>query len=156
MIAVSTLAGGGLLGCTAADGNNADGGAGTGGSGGSGSGGTGGTTLSDGAIIDTGYVGCLKGGAPTACPAPPVIWSQVEPIFQARCGNLCHNGATPDPTHPGETLWGLKDYAHVKDWYDTIRDQINTCEMPPPDAGVPMTVEERMAILEFIRCGLPQ
>jgi hypothetical protein len=30
------------------------------------------------------------------------------------------------------------------------------CSMPPADAGVPLTVEERWAILEFLYCGLPK
>jgi hypothetical protein len=157
VIAVSTLAGAVLLGCTAADDNNSDGGAGTGGSGGTGgTGGAGGTTLSDGAIIDTGYVGCLDGGAPMACPTPPVTYAKVEPIFQARCANICHNGMTPDPTNNNIPFWSLKDYQHVSDWRDTIRQVMVDCSMPPADAGVPLTVEERWAILEFLYCGLPK
>jgi len=142
-----------LAGCSGDDTGSPTGGAGSGGAGGAGGGG--GSAPIDGAVIDTGKVGCVD-TPPTACPTPPVTWSKVEPIFAARCGSLCHNGTTPNPNIPGDTLWGLKDYDHVKDWYDTIRDTINACQMPPPDAGVPMTVEERMAILEFIRCGLPQ
>jgi hypothetical protein len=85
-----------------------------------------------------------------------VTYGNVKPIFDARCVSICHNGTTPDPSAPGTNIWGLIDYAHIKDWSDTVRDTMASCEMPPADAGVPMTIEERRAILEFIRCGLPQ
>jgi hypothetical protein len=152
VVALSILAGTVLLGCTATNGNPPDGGAGSGGSGAGGSGGAGPT---DGAIIDTGYVGCVD-AAPTACPSPAVTYGNVEPIFQARCVNVCHNGTTPDPTMPGTLIWGFTDYEHVVSWQDTIRPAIINCTMPPVDAGVPLTVEERWAILEFIRCGAPK
>jgi hypothetical protein len=148
VVAVSTFAATVLLGCTAANGDTPDGGAGSGGSG------SGGSAPTDGGVLDTGCVGCVDGG-PTACPTPPVTYSKVQPIFQARCVSLCHNGTTPDPTMPG-TIWGFPDYEHVFSWYDTIRASVIDCSMPPPDAGVPLTVEERWAILEFIRCGLPK
>ena len=149
MVAVSTLAGAVLLGCTATNGDTPDGGAGSGGSG------SGGSGPSDGEVVDTGYVGCLD-AAPTACPAPVVTYAKVAPIFQARCASICHNGITPDPNNNNEPFWPLTTYKHVSDWQDTIRAAMVDCSMPPADAGVPITVEERWAILEFIRCGLPQ
>jgi hypothetical protein len=120
-------------------------------------GGSGGAGPTDGAVIDTGYVGCVDGG-PTACPTPPVTYAKVEPIFQARCVNVCHNDMTLDPNDPTmmAKIWGFTDYEHVVAWQDTIRADMISCAMPPPDAGVPLTVEERWAILEFIRCGLPK
>jgi hypothetical protein len=63
---------------------------------------------------------------------------------------------TPDPTNNNIPFWSLKDYQHVSDWRDTIRQVMVDCSMPPVDAGVPLTVEERWAILEFLRCGLPK
>ena len=135
----------------AGESSNSDAGAGAGGSGGGGSGGGG---AGDGS---TGTVGCLKmDQIPVACPSPPVTYSKVQPILQARCVSVCHNDKTPDPEHPGTTIWGFPDYQHVKDWQDTVRDTVGNCLMPPPDAGIPATIEERIAILEFIKCGLPQ
>ena len=100
---------------------------------------------------------CLKTEMlPTSCPTPPVTYSSVQPIFDARCVSVCHNDSTPDPSQPGAKIWGLTDYSHVQDWYREVRDTVANCTMPPPDAGVPVTIEERRAILEFIRCGLPK
>jgi uncharacterized membrane protein len=72
----------------------------------------------------------------------------VAPIFERRCTG-CHAG------NPGGS-WSLKDYGHVADWQDTIRSNLRDCSMPPPDAGIPMTLEERVSILTWIRCGLPR
>ena len=124
-----------------------------------GAGGTGGAGGSGGAVdaggSETGLVGCVA-EAPTACPDPPVKYGAVEGIFKARCVNVCHNGMTPDPNDPSMPIWGFTDYEHVSSWQDTIRAEVFRCSMPPQDAGVPMTVEERRAVLEFIRCGLPK
>ena len=135
-------------------GNTSDPAGGAGGAGGSGTT-TGGAGGGGGGM--SGTVGCLKMDMlPTSCPQPPVTYANVKPIFDARCVSICHNGNTPDPDHPGEKIWGLTDYSHVQDWYREVRDTVANCTMPPPDAGVPVTIEERRAILEFIRCGLPK
>lgn len=86
--------------------------------------------------------------APTACPDPAPRYADVSPLFESRCVR-CHNGTPGGP-------WSLADYAHVADWQDTIRSSLRDCSMPPPDAGVAMTVEERIAILTWIRCDLPK
>lgn len=86
--------------------------------------------------------------APTSCPSPAPRYADVAPIFESRCVR-CHAGEPGGP-------WSLADYGHVSDWQDTIRVSMRDCSMPPPDAGVPMTVEERVAILTWIRCGLPR
>jgi hypothetical protein len=126
---------------------NPDGGGGTGGSGGA-------MDASDG---PTGTVGCLTPmTTPTTCPSPPVTFANVQPFFQARCVNVCHNGVTPDPNIPGATIWPLMERAHILEWCDGIRALVADCSMPPPDAGVPMTIEERKAIVEFMRCECPK
>ena len=118
------------------------------GGGGGGNGGNGGTSVS---------LGCLKMDMlPVACPTPPVTYGMVQSVFQTRCVSACHNDRTPDPTKPGMTLWGLTDYEHVKEWTRTIRDTVGNCIMPPVDAGISMTIEDRIAILQFLSCGLPQ
>jgi uncharacterized membrane protein len=86
--------------------------------------------------------------APTSCPDPAPRYADVAPIFERRC-LTCHSGAPGGP-------WSLADYGHVADWQDTIRSSMRDCSMPPPDAGIPMTLEERVAILTWIRCGLPR
>src|SRR3954452_19961632 len=86
--------------------------------------------------------------APTVCPDPPPHWPGGEPIFQRRCV-LCSNGMIRGP-------WPLLQYEHVADWYDVVRAMLLDCSMPPPDAGVYMPDEDRIAILTWILCGLPQ
>ncbi len=85
--------------------------------------------------------------APTACPDPAPHYADVAPIFQRRC-IICHSGAVDGP-------WPLTNYEHIADWQDIIRGDMLDCTMPPVDAGVPITREERMAILTWIRCALP-
>ncbi len=82
--------------------------------------------------------------APTSCPSPAPRYADVQPIFQSRCVG-CHNGTTQQ--------WPLTSYQDVADWYDSVRDYVLTCAMPPPAANIPMTTEERTAILTWIRCG---
>lgn len=86
--------------------------------------------------------------APTSCPEPAPGYADVAPIFERRCV-ACHAGNPGGP-------WSLADYGHVSDWQDTIRSNVRDCSMPPSDAGIPMTLEERGAILTWIRCGLPR
>jgi hypothetical protein len=132
------------------NGGNPDGGGGAGGSGGTGGSG-GAMDASDGK--PPGTVGCLTPDTtPTTCPTPRVTFDDVKPIFQARCVSACHNGVTPDPNIPGATLWPLVERMHILDWQDSVRAMMADCSMPPPDAGVPMTIEDRRAIIEFIRC----
>jgi len=119
--------------------------------GGGGSGGSGAITDAGG---DTGKIACTMIEAPTSCPNPPVTYGKVEPIFLARCVSLCHGGKTIDPATDA-AIWAFTDYAHVVSWQDTVRPAVLTCSMPPVDAGVPITVEERRAILDWIRCGAP-
>jgi uncharacterized membrane protein len=71
----------------------------------------------------------------------------VQPIIQQRCVT-CHSGTTD--------LWPLTTYEHVADWYDVIPGEVVNCRMPPPDAGVAITNEERVAILTWLLCGFPQ
>jgi hypothetical protein len=139
-------------GCAGDDGGGAAGG--TGGTGGAGaSGGSGAITDAAGGTAG-GTVGCVT-EAPTACPNPPVNYSDVAPIFQKRCVDACHNDRTPDPNNLNTPIWGFTDFEHVVTWKATIRAEVFACSMPPPDAGIPVTIEERRAILEFLRC-LPQ
>jgi hypothetical protein len=98
----------------------------------------GGVTTDGGAIVCTVE-------APTVCPDPPPHYPDIQPIIQRACVP-CHQGL------PGGN-WPLLQYSHVADWQDIIRAQMLACTMPPPDAGVPISDEEREAILTWIRCG---
>jgi hypothetical protein len=86
--------------------------------------------------------------APTSCPEPAPRYADIGPIIQSRCV-ICHVGSRGGP-------WALVSYQHVADWHDLIRGVMLSCAMPPPDAGVPMTVEEREVILTWLRCGHPR
>lgn len=85
--------------------------------------------------------------APTACPTPAPHYPDVEPIFQQRCV-VCHSDHSD--------RWPLTTFNHVADWADQIHDDMLTCAMPPPQAMIPITTAERIAILTWIRCGFPQ
>ncbi|WP_394841819.1 hypothetical protein LZC95_32675 [Pendulispora brunnea] len=100
--------------------------------------------LSDGALPES----CKELAAPTECASPATTYAEVKPILEGRCIS-CHSGMPGGP-------WSLRDYEHVVDWSDTIRGEILGCSMPPLDAGVPITKEERLTILKWIRCGTPQ
>lgn len=103
--------------------------------------------LLDGAVRDGG-VTCVPPAPPTACPDPPVRYDDIRPILDARCVR-CHDTVQGGP-------WPLATYTHVADWQDIIRASMLDCTMPPLDAGVPMTTEERLTVLTWIRCGAPR
>lgn len=88
--------------------------------------------------------------APATCPDPPVRYADVAPILNQRCVETCHDGQT------AAGPWPLTDYPHVADWADAVRDQVLFCTMPPVDAGVPISDAERLAILNWVRCGAPE
>jgi uncharacterized membrane protein len=102
------------------------------------------------ASLDAGSVAAPECNVPlpTSCPDPKPHYPDVQPIFMKRCV-LCHNGTKGGP-------WPLTEYEHVADWYDTVQSEVHSCLMPPPDAGVPITLEEREKILSWIRCGYPR
>jgi len=99
------------------------------------------------AAIGDGHVECFV-TAPTSCPEPPVRYVDVAPVFQQHCVTSCHSGIADGP-------WPLTDYEHAADWWDIIRATMLNCSMPPIDAGSTITLEERLAILTWLRCGFP-
>ncbi|MET0795020.1 MAG: cytochrome c [Polyangiaceae bacterium] len=86
--------------------------------------------------------------APTACPDPATRYADVVDIFRSKCVS-CHYGAAGGP-------WPLTTYEDASDWKDTIRDDLLDCSMPPPDAGVELSDQDRRAILTWVRCGAGQ
>lgn len=87
--------------------------------------------------------------APAACPDPAPRYADVAPIIDQRCATPCHSGVPNGP-------WPLTDYAHVADWADAVRADLLDCSMPPADGGVPITTDDRTAVLTWIRCGAPE
>jgi hypothetical protein len=126
------------------------GGPGAGGSGGSGGGG------GSGANADAGSIACLANPLPIGCPTPAVTYGQVEGVLKRRCVDSCHNMMTPDPNKNNEPIWSLATYRHAVDWADTIRETINLCMMPPKEAQIPITVEERTLLVNWVNCKTPQ
>ncbi len=84
---------------------------------------------------------------PATCMEPAPHFADISPVLQQRCVT-CHHGN--DPLGP----WPMKTYEEVADWQDTVRSEVANCTMPPPDAGLYVSNEERVLLLNFIRCGL--
>jgi hypothetical protein len=85
--------------------------------------------------------------APTSCPAIAPRFADIQPILRSWCVG-CHDGASADGP------WPLVTYEHVSSWADVVRTELVGCTMPPTDAGLPpMPDEDRLAILQWIRCG---
>lgn len=88
--------------------------------------------------------------APTACPVDAPTYGQVAVIIERHCVG-CHWGEPGGP-------WPLTKYEHIADWSAVVRAHVLACTMPPPGAqvGASMTAQERLAILNWIRCDLPK
>ncbi|MES1172242.1 MAG: hypothetical protein ABUL77_03305 [Bacteroidota bacterium] len=97
--------------------------------------------------FDAGSTGCPV-PAPTTCPDPMPRYAEVMPILEQRCVS-CHAGLPNGP-------WPLTTYTHVADWEQELRAALLDCSMPPADAGVGLTSQERVTVLTWIRCGLPE
>lgn len=109
----------------------------------------GGLASDAGTPSDAGFPVSCPVEAPTSCPDPTAIrYADVAPIIEARCAS-CHSPLWSGP-------WPLNTLSHVRDWTDDIRTNLIACTMPPPDAGIPITKEERLTVLRWIRCGTPE
>lgn len=109
-------------------------------------------------MVDAGHPAAGSGGGgskpagcpltpPTDCPDDKLTYADVSPIFEARCIS-CHDG--------NHGQWPLTEYQHVADWFGEVRAQLIGCTMPPVDSKSDMSVDERMKILTWIRCGYPK
>src|SRR6266496_4020938 len=84
--------------------------------------------------------------APQTCPAStPTYQADVLPILQTKC-NDCHTGADGGP-------WPLTDYQLVVDWKISILGDLECNTMPPADAGLALTSDERTTLLAWLVCG---
>lgn len=108
------------------------------------------TIPSDASLPETSTGECVEVAPPTACPEPPVTFEDVARTIGARCTTPCHNGA------PNNGQWSLLTYDDVSHWKNEIRGALLSCAMPPLDGGVGITADEKLAILTFLRCGLPR
>jgi hypothetical protein len=91
--------------------------------------------------------GSCPSDVPDACVQPAPTWAAVLPIIQARCGS-CHK------EDAGQ--WPLNEYQYVIDWEPSFVGDIVACTMPPADAGIELTQDERTTLLNWIACGAPQ
>jgi uncharacterized membrane protein len=78
---------------------------------------------------------------------PPSYQNVVAPIIRERCAS-CHTGIDNAP-------WALDNWADVAEWSDLIATSIDSCSMPPADAGVPFTEREREQVRTWAICGAP-
>lgn len=84
--------------------------------------------------------------SPSSCVEPKPAYADVQGIFEQRCV-VCHSGQAGGP-------WPLTSYGPIADWQVEIRTHVSRCTMPPPEAGIVMTDDERSKILMWLRCGL--
>jgi hypothetical protein len=86
---------------------------------------------------------------PMTCPSPAPTWDGgARPIIDGKCVP-CHNPTGLAFDKP------LTDYNKVYSLKQTVIDQIFSCYMPPPDAGV-LDETERQTILGWFVCGAQQ
>jgi len=86
---------------------------------------------------------------PDTCPSPAPSWQhQVAALIQTHCAS-CHspNGEAFDHL--------LETYAEVYSQRGLVLDQVNACNMPPGDAGLPMPETDRKTIVTWFVCGAP-
>jgi hypothetical protein len=76
-----------------------------------------------------------------------MTFADIEPIIAQRCLG-CHDGRGAQ--------WPRLDYGHVAAWVIESRSAMLSCAMAPPASGLTMPVEEREALLRWIRCGRPR
>jgi len=116
--------------------------------------GTGGARSIDGGRDASAEAGLSKSGGcsvdpVTKCPTPkPSYKNDVTPILKAKCLN-CHSGT--DANGP----WPLTSLQEIVDWRAQFIQDVETCKMPPVDAGAPLSTEESATLLGWLVCGAP-
>lgn len=107
-------------------------------------------------------LGCRKSGV--ECLSPPVVAcpdgggpsfaTDVLPIFQQVCDN-CH---APDAPKPDQQTPFLTNYQQIYGPKGSEAGAINfqvfdNCSMPPADAPVPLSDDQRQTLLIWFACG---
>ena len=107
--------------------------------------------------VGVGLPACGDGDSPPPCPGVtakscpddvPSYDDEIAPLMKARC-QTCH---APEND---SGLWSLGDLDSVRDWRNTILQQIRSCAQPPPDSGVYLSARERHALETWLVCGAP-
>jgi hypothetical protein len=83
------------------------------------------------------------------CPSPkPSYKNDVIPILKARCYG-CHSSTD------GGGPWPLTTLVDIQDWKTLFIQDVQSCSMPPVDAGAKLTSEESATLLGWLVCGAP-
>jgi hypothetical protein len=72
-------------------------------------------------------------------------YGTIKPIIDRACVPCHFDSDAPDAS------WPLTTYDDVREWDDQIRIDVLNCSMPPRDAGVTMTDNERARVVNWIR-----
>lgn len=83
------------------------------------------------------------------CTLPAPRFAGIKPILDQACAG-CHSSL--DAGEP----WPLTNYRDVSDWQSLVRDDLLKCTMPPLDAGVSISNDDRAALINWLDCGLQQ
>ena len=87
---------------------------------------------------------------PSACPSPAPSWSaDVGGIVASVCGQ-CHTDGGVE-----QSSFDFSTYQDVYMERGSMLDQVYACAMPPSDAGVTLSLEEREALLGWLVCNAP-
>jgi hypothetical protein len=78
----------------------------------------------------------------------PSFQGQVHAIIQTHCA-VCHSPTGSNPTRE------LVTYQQISAQQGPMLTQSYACRMPPADAGVPLSLDERVALLGWLVCGAP-
>jgi hypothetical protein len=85
----------------------------------------------------------------TKCPSTkPSYKNDVIPILQARCYG-CHSSTD------GGGPWPLTTLVDIQDWKTLFIQDVESCKMPPVDAGAPLSSDETTTLLGWLVCGAP-
>jgi hypothetical protein len=87
---------------------------------------------------------------PDTCPSP-------APSYQAQVGTLIQTYCAPCHSPSGVAFDHLLDnYDEVNSIHGSVLDQVNACNMPPADGGLPLPEADRKIIVEWVACGANQ
>ena len=91
-----------------------------------------------------------------ACPdgGGPSFEGEVLPIFHAVCDN-CH---APDAPASEVTVPYLTDYQQIYgpvEAHEIITQVFDDCAMPPANAPVPLSDDQRQTLFLWLTCGAP-
>jgi hypothetical protein len=104
-------------------------------------------------VVDSGPPPPSSGGCSvervTKCPtSKPSYKNDVIPILEARC-YACHSSTD------GGGPWPLTTLVDIQDWKTQFISDVQSCAMPPVDAGAKLSSEEATTLLGWLVCGAP-